>query len=116
MPDELHQDDPDDEMPPRSISTLDPDPSEHLEEDVRMSSNSLCRSEETYTSPGRRAKEVGQMAEDWPWFEHAFKDFLGCHQDYLRGLEEVDNPYRQGHIAGALTQCVEDAMGRRKLV
>ena len=54
--------------------------------------------------------------EDWPWFEHAFKDFLGCHQDYLRELEEVDNPYWQGHIAGSLTQCVEDVMGRRKLV
>ena len=28
-------------------------------------------------------------AKDWPWFEHAFKDFLACHQDYLRELEEV---------------------------
>ena len=55
-------------------------------------------------------------AEDWPWFEQAFIDFLRCYTDYWKELIMPLDPNKQMHIAGALTQCVEDPMARRELV
>jgi gag-polypeptide of LTR copia-type/Zinc knuckle len=55
-------------------------------------------------------------AEEWPWFEQAFRDYLGCYPDYLREIYRPLDFHKQQHVIGALTQCVEEAIGRRKLI